>query len=434
MYKSIKALWSEKRVMTSVSDFALDLFNKGYELRRNGKVVSSLMEMMAEANPEELQVKIKAYPGYPAEWTENLQKLARKMYDEGFLNIIIYGPEKVGFTHHNLGSWLEVIYTRKPGLKKWNLTNEVETAAEPLSSDGRGRYSLAFWLNQDNALGKQQDDMKPLTKGAKTAGESVLVVGNEYYYGTQKVVLVDVTPSKVCRVRPVNKTIEFTVSRDELSYHPKTKTGSRRLAIKTTALESSELVPCEMCGTKNWKNDLDEDGNCKKCIEKLETSPHRSSIAKVASTIIAIAPEYKDYMQGVDFRDAQWYDTVIWKPGFCEECGSEQPQVHDQLCMLHHKKQDQDHYNRLEKAIQDRQAGVNKEADQLFMQGVTCPHCATRMSPILLVDGIKGVYCSTCRHTDYDPSIKNKVNAGNPSKEKTIKLQMKDPGSAVLAE
>ena len=443
MHKNLKALWSEKRVMTSVAEFALDLFNKGYELRRNGKTLNSLMEVMAEAKPEELQVKLKAYPNYPAEWTENLQKLARKMFDEGFQNIIIYGPEKVSFTHHNSGAWLEVIYTKQPEVKKWSLANEVETAAEPMSPDGRGRYSLAFWLNQDNALGKQSDDMKPHTKGAST---------------------------------------------------------SRKLAIKVKAVENPETVECEMCGKHVKPEDLDEDGNCKQCVDKIENSPHRAKVkltagiaegdtsadlddfmefleskgikcerqgplklkvdgdieallaqmakemnlkedekpsvwsARTASSIALVAPDYKDYLQGVDMRDAQWYDTVIWKPGLCEECGTEQPQVHDQLCMLHHKKHDQDHYNRLEKAILDRQAGLNKEADQLFMQGVTCPHCATKMTPILLVDGIKGVYCSTCRHTDYDPAIKTKVNAGNPSKERTIKLNMKDPGSAVLAE
>ena len=78
-------------------------------------------------------------------------------------------------------------------------------------------------------------------------------------------------------------------------------------------------------------------------------------------------------------------------------------------------------------------ASVQRKAD-LFGNSVKCPRCDLPMTPVKLADQTRAEYCQTCRHTDYDPQIKSKVNAGKPSQEKHIRLQVKDPGSAVLAE
>lgn len=83
-----------------------------------------------------------------------------------------------------------------------------------------------------------------------------------------------------------------------------------------------------------------------------------------------------------------------------------------------------------------RQASVKtpimRKAESLFGSQVECPHCKTKMVSAFLINKVKVNFCSTCKHCDYDSSIKNTVNAGNPSVEKTLKLKCKDPGSCEI--
>lgn len=56
-----------------------------------------------------------------------------------------------------------------------------------------------------------------------------------------------------------------------------------------------------------------------------------------------------------------------------------------------------------------------------------CPHCQSKMKVVKLADS-QGVYCPTCRHTDYASSEKGYVNAGSPSVEKHLELKCSDSG------
>ena len=62
---------------------------------------------------------------------------------------------------------------------------------------------------------------------------------------------------------------------------------------------------------------------------------------------------------------------------------------------------------------------------------VDCPHCKTAMKPVKL-DGVNGVFCPSCRHTDFDPKMKNVIKAGEPSTERVIDLECKGDGNCSL--
>ena len=59
---------------------------------------------------------------------------------------------------------------------------------------------------------------------------------------------------------------------------------------------------------------------------------------------------------------------------------------------------------------------------------VDCPRCATKMRRVKLVDKQAAVYCPQCRHCDFDPTEKARINAGTPSVEKHLELVCKDAG------
>jgi predicted RNA-binding Zn-ribbon protein involved in translation (DUF1610 family) len=76
----------------------------------------------------------------------------------------------------------------------------------------------------------------------------------------------------------------------------------------------------------------------------------------------------------------------------------------------------------------------SKQAGQLLFQDrdtsvqVDCPRCATKMRRVKLVDKQAAVYCTQCRHCDFDSSEKSRINAGSPSVEKHLELVCKDAG------
>ena len=68
----------------------------------------------------------------------------------------------------------------------------------------------------------------------------------------------------------------------------------------------------------------------------------------------------------------------------------------------------------------------------LFDNEINCPHCNSKMMPVSLFDRVKAMYCTICRHCDFDPSIKNRVNAGNPSMDKVLEMTCTDQGNCEI--
>jgi len=80
-------------------------------------------------------------------------------------------------------------------------------------------------------------------------------------------------------------------------------------------------------------------------------------------------------------------------------------------------------------------ASTNKEAYSLFEnygEVVKCPNCEMDMVKVRLAGGLSAIYCTTCKHADYDGKIKSRVNAGNPSVEKKIMLNCLDSGNCEI--
>ena len=80
-------------------------------------------------------------------------------------------------------------------------------------------------------------------------------------------------------------------------------------------------------------------------------------------------------------------------------------------------------------------ASTNKEAYSLFEnygETVKCPNCEMDMVKVRLAGGLSAIYCTTCKHADYDGKIKSRVNAGNPSVEKKITLNCLDSGNCEI--
>lgn len=80
-------------------------------------------------------------------------------------------------------------------------------------------------------------------------------------------------------------------------------------------------------------------------------------------------------------------------------------------------------------------ASTNKEAYSLFEnygETVKCPNCEMAMVKVRLAGGLSAIYCTTCKHADYDGKIKSRVNAGNPSVEKKITLNCLDSGNCEI--
>ena len=89
----------------------------------------------------------------------------------------------------------------------------------------------------------------------------------------------------------------------------------------------------------------------------------------------------------------------------------------------------------LAKSRLEKRASVTKEAYSIFEnygETVKCPNCAMEMVKIKLASGLSGIFCTTCKHTDYDGKIKSRVNAGNPSVEKKITLNCLDSGNCEI--
>lgn len=64
----------------------------------------------------------------------------------------------------------------------------------------------------------------------------------------------------------------------------------------------------------------------------------------------------------------------------------------------------------------------------------SCPHCQSKMQRVVLSGNVSAMYCSSCRHCDYLPQDKSKINAGTPSADKTIRLECQDLGSCRISE
>lgn len=80
-------------------------------------------------------------------------------------------------------------------------------------------------------------------------------------------------------------------------------------------------------------------------------------------------------------------------------------------------------------------ASTNKEAYSLFEnygETIKCPNCEMDMVKVRLAGGLSAIYCTTCKHADYDGKIKSRVNAGNPSVEKKITLNCLDSGNCEI--
>lgn len=82
-----------------------------------------------------------------------------------------------------------------------------------------------------------------------------------------------------------------------------------------------------------------------------------------------------------------------------------------------------------------KKATIKKQSYSLFEnygETIKCPNCEMDMVKIRLAGGLSGIYCTTCKHADYDGKIKSRVNAGNPSVEKKITLNCLDSGNCEI--
>jgi transcription elongation factor Elf1 len=79
-----------------------------------------------------------------------------------------------------------------------------------------------------------------------------------------------------------------------------------------------------------------------------------------------------------------------------------------------------------------RSASHNSKSAGLLDGEVNCPHCNSKMMPVSLFDRVKAMYCTICRHCDFDPTIKNRVNAGSPSVDKVLEMNCTEQGNCEI--